>query len=380
MNIVQIVLSGDGAMANHVSRFAAHLRLAGHDVLVAADSAVIENHDLGETIEIPPRRSGTQLRLLKRLVRNSDVVHAHGRSGGLLAATLLTERHRPAFVVTWHARPELGGLRTQPAESFGVRIADAVTATSTDLIDLVKKAGAKQTWLSYVPSPRIPELLRTERPLPTERVGLREELFATLPQAASPGQDIDPTRPMVLTVSSLIPRKNVLATLEAATAMRDEIAWVLVGRGDMSIDDQLRLGAISSRAPLVLAGERGDVDRWLAAADVFALPSVWEARPLAVQEAMAASVPVVATRTGGIPELLDGAGALFGLDDVAGMVGAVRRILAEPDYAQSLTDAARGRIAEQLQYPEIAQLWTRRYELLTANRQRAGLQSTPSPA
>ena len=147
-----------------------------------------------------------------------------------------------------------------------------------------------------------------------------------------------------------------------------------------AIDDQLRLGAISSRAPLVLAGERGDVDRWLAAADVFALPSVWEARPLAVQEAMAASVPVVATRTGGIPELLDGAGALFGLDDVAGMVGAVRRILAEPDYAQNLTDAARGRIAEQLQYPEIAQLWTRRYELLTANRQRAGLQSTPSPA
>lgn len=92
MNIVQVVLSGDGAMANHVSRLAQQLRLAGHDVLVAADADVIANHDLGASIEIPSRLSGTQVRLLKRLIRNSDVVHAHGNNGGLLAATLLTER------------------------------------------------------------------------------------------------------------------------------------------------------------------------------------------------------------------------------------------------------------------------------------------------
>nr|WP_241698523.1 glycosyltransferase family 4 protein [Flaviflexus huanghaiensis] len=359
-------------MANHVARLARHLRLAGHDVLVVANSDVIANHDVGDAIDIPARRSGTQLRLLKRLVRNSDVVHAHGRSGGLLAATLLTERHRPAFVVTWHAKPEMGLLLGQSAESFGVRLADAVAVTSPDLIDLVKKAGAKRPWLSFVPSPRVPELLRTPRLSPEERAGLRHELFATLPEVASPGHDLDPMRPIVLTVSSLIPRKNVLTALEAATAMRDEITWVLVGRGDMSIDDQLRLGAISSRAPLVLAGERGDVDRWLAAADAFALPSVWESRPLAVQEAMAAGVPVVATRTGGIPELLDGAGLLFELDDVAGMVGAVRRVLDDPPYAQRLTEVARDRIGEQMQYPEIAQLWARRYEMLVAARQKEG--------
>ena len=76
-------------------------------------------------------------------------------------------------------------------------------------------------------------------------------------------------------------------------------------------------------APLVLAGERSDVDRWLAASDVFVLPSVWESRPLAAQEAMAAQVPVIATRTGGIPDLLEGAGLLFDVDDVAAMVSNV---------------------------------------------------------
>lgn len=340
--------------------------------MVAADAAVIENHDLGESIEIPPRLSGTQVRLLKRLVRNSDVVHAHGSNGGLLAATLLTERRRPAFVVSWHARPELSRLLSaSPGDSFGVRIADAVAVTSPDLVETAQGAGAKQTWLYHVPSPRVPELLDAPALSQSEKVALRTELFDSLPQAASPGRDSDPTRPMVLTVSSLIPRKNVITTLEAATALREEVTWVLVGRGDMSIDDQLRLGAISSRAPLVLAGERGDVDRWLAAADVFVLPSAWEARPLAVQEAMAAGVPVVATRTGGIPELLDHAGILFSIDDVAAMVSAVRRLLGRPELAAKLAAAARARIAEQARYPDVARMWISRYQMLVSAREKA---------
>jgi len=357
-------------MANHVSRLAHQLRIAGHDVLVAADADVIENHDLGESIEIPPRLSGTQVRLLKRLVRNSDVVHAHGNNGGLLAAMLLTERRRPAFIINWHARPGLGRslLSGRPSDSFGVRIADAVSGSSPDLVDIARAAGAKQTWLSYVPSPSVPELLSATRLDPEGRVAVRSDLFASLPAAASPGRDIDPAKPMVVTVSSLIPRKNVMTTLEAATALRDEVTWVLIGRGDMSIDDQLRLGAISSRAPLVLAGERGDVERWLSAADVFVLPSVWESRPLAVQEAMAAGVPVIATRTGGIPDLVEGAGILFDVDDVAAMVNGVRRLLAEPDLVAELTTEARARIADQPAMSELAQLWISRYTMLVAAR------------
>lgn len=363
MNIVQVVLSGDGAMARHVATLSEHLRLAGHDVVVAADAEVLSGWDMGASIEIPARLSGTQVRLIRRLVRSTDIVHAHGNNGGLLAATLLTERHRPGFIVSWHARTSDGraGLSASRVDSFGIRLADAVSGTSPDLVALANKAGAKKTWLDYVPSPLVPELLRNERPGENERLELRKLLFATLSDVASPGRDIDPNKPMVLTVSSLIPRKNVLSTLEAATALREEVTWVLVGRGDLSIDDQLRLGAISSRAPLVLAGERNDVSQWLAAADAFALPSVWEARPLAVQEAMAARVPVIATRTGGIPDLLEGAGILFDVDDIAAMVHGVRRLLAEPKLVTSLTAAAHARISEQPQASDISRQWIERY-------------------
>lgn len=366
MNIVQVVLSGDGAMAGHVATLSEHLRLAGHDVVVAADAEVLAGWDMGASIEIPARLSGTQVRLIRRLVRSTDIVHAHGNNGGLLAATLLTERHRPGFIVSWHARTSDGRARlTAPrVDSFGIRLADAVSGTSPDLVALANEAGAKKTWLDYVPSPLVPELLRNDRPGEKERLERRKALFATLSDVASPGRDIDPSKPMVLTVSSLIPRKNVLSTLEAATALREEVTWVLVGRGDLSIDDQLRLGAISSRAPLVLAGERNDVDKWLAAADVFALPSVWEARPLAVQEAMSAQVPVIATRTGGIPDLLEGAGILFDVDDIAAMVHGVRRLLAEPELVTSLTTAAHARISEQPQAADISRQWIERYRIV----------------
>ena len=113
----------------------------------------------------------------------------------------------------------------------------------------------------------------------TDRHNLRTELLSSLPDAASPGRDIDPKRPMVLTVSSLIPRKNVMTTLEAATACGRSDLGACGPSRRICLSMTLRFCAISSRAPWS-AGERSDVERWLAASDMFVLPSVWESRPL----------------------------------------------------------------------------------------------------
>ncbi len=77
-------------------------------------------------------------------------------------------------------------------------------------------------------------------------------------------------------------------------------------------------------------GPQDDPARWLAAADVFVLPSRWEARALVVQEAMAAGVPVVATDTGGLPDLVDGVGVLVPVGDAGAAATAVERFLADP--------------------------------------------------
>jgi len=79
----------------------------------------------------------------------------------------------------------------------------------------------------------------------------------------------------------------------------------------------------------------------LAAADVFALPSVWEGQPLILQEALRAGVPVVATQVGGTPALAgEDAAVLVPPGDAAQFAAAVRAILGDPALAARLRKAA----------------------------------------
>jgi glycosyltransferase involved in cell wall biosynthesis len=77
---------------------------------------------------------------------------------------------------------------------------------------------------------------------------------------------------------------------------------------------------------------------------------------IAVVEAMAAGIPVVATRVGGIPEVvLPGTGLLVEPSDAVGMAESVARILREPHLRDSLASAAMGHVREQYSSRRMAQ-------------------------
>jgi glycosyltransferase involved in cell wall biosynthesis len=71
------------------------------------------------------------------------------------------------------------------------------------------------------------------------------------------------------------------------------------------------------------------------------LPSVWEARSLTAQEALRCGTPLVATRTGGLPELLGDAAALVPVGDATALAEAVTAILTDPGRAADLAAAGR---------------------------------------
>jgi glycosyltransferase involved in cell wall biosynthesis len=98
-----------------------------------------------------------------------------------------------------------------------------------------------------------------------------------------------------------------------------------------------------------LLGERDDVAEQLARADVFVLSSRSEGLPMAILEAMAAGLPVVATAVGGIPELVaDGeTGLLVPPGDADALAEALRRLVADPELRRRLGDAARTRVEER---------------------------------
>jgi glycosyltransferase involved in cell wall biosynthesis len=119
--------------------------------------------------------------------------------------------------------------------------------------------------------------------------------------------------------------------------------YLVVGDGEARDGLTQTAASLGITDRVSFAGARADVPLMLSAADLFVLPSLTEALPTVVAEAMAAGLPVVATRVGGIPEMIDAStGILVPPDDVGALAQAVCALLEDP--AGAAARGARGRI------------------------------------
>ena len=143
-------------------------------------------------------------------------------------------------------------------------------------------------------------------------------------------------------VGRLEPQKNPLMMVEAFAKLNDPRAH-LVMLGEGGLRDDLVAYIRKHRLDRVhLLGKRSEVRECLAASDVFVLSSNWEGNPLAVMEAMAAGLPVIGTRAGGVPELVESGqhGILVPLGDCLGFASAMRTLLNNPEMRAAMGSAA----------------------------------------
>jgi glycosyltransferase involved in cell wall biosynthesis len=244
------------------------------------------------------------LRALRRLVacEDADVVHVHLASPVEALPALLAIRAGGARrVVTTEHAPTWAPLRrpwSRLAKRLISRGVDAVIAVSeADARFLAQEYGVPRKRLTVVPNGI--ELDRFERSGSDLRAARRR--FA-LPEAAAF---------IVGFVGALEPKKGVLDLLAAGGAAGIE-GLVVALAGDGSLGPTLEAAARECGVRLCAPGPVDDVPAFLAALDAFTLPSHQEAMPLALLEAMASALPIVATRVGGIPELIeDGATGLL---------------------------------------------------------------------
>jgi glycosyltransferase involved in cell wall biosynthesis len=100
---------------------------------------------------------------------------------------------------------------------------------------------------------------------------------------------------------------------------------------------------------ILFAGAHADVRPFYAMADVFALPSLSEGSPNVLLEAMAAKIPIAATKAGGNPEIIlhKETGLLVPIGDPQSLASAIAQLLGEPDLASRFAEAACARATRE---------------------------------
>jgi glycosyltransferase involved in cell wall biosynthesis len=159
------------------------------------------------------------------------------------------------------------------------------------------------------------------------------------------------SRPLLVSVGRLKAPKDFVTLARALAALPAEsFDALIVGGGPdrAALEDELRRLGLEHRVRL--AGERPDVPDLLAAGDVFVLSSRSEGLPVSVLEAMAAELPVVASRVGGLRELVvdDETGFLVTPGSSRDLAAALERLIKDPDLRRRM--GAVGRVRAETEF------------------------------
>ncbi len=138
-------------------------------------------------------------------------------------------------------------------------------------------------------------------------------------------------------------QKNHTVLLNAfAKITHPKVHLLLVGMGELENDLRQQVSALDLQQRVHFLGIRADIPPILNASDIFVLASLWEGNPMSVQEAMASGLPVIGTRVGGVPELVeDGiSGLIVPPNDEHALVRALQTLINQPDLRKQMGERA----------------------------------------
>ena len=288
-----------------------------------------------------------------------DVIHAHyaipHATAALLSKQVLESGgHTPAgrVVTTLHGT-DITLVGSDPSYSeivaYSIERSDGVTAVSQSL------ASATHTELCVTREIEvIPNFLDCSVYRRIVVPGLRQR-FAR-----------DDQTKLVIHVSNFRPVKRIDAVMEVFARICREVParLLLVGDGP-ELGTAYRLGReLKVSQQVEVLGAQEAVLPLLSAADVFLLPSAQESFGLAALEAMACEVPVIASRVGGLPEVIEHGvtGFLHAPADLDGMAASAVSLLTDPDLHARVAAKAVSRVREQFCVDRVVPMYERFYE------------------
>jgi glycosyltransferase involved in cell wall biosynthesis len=303
-------------------------------------------------------------RVLKRLA--PDVVHAHDAHGTAMASLALSigaASPPPALVasrrVDFH-------LRTNAFSRWKHRQVDCFIAASEAIRRMLVADG--------VPPERtvtVHEGIDLEHVAAAPRVDVHAEFW--LPHGA----------PVVGNVAALVPHKGQRHLIEAAhLAVREipDVRLLILGEGELRPELERQIREYRLEKHVLLPGFRLDVLGCMKAFDLFAMSSVTEGLGTSVLDAMACSRPVVATRAGGIPEIVEDGrtGVLVEPRDHKAMAREIVRLLRDDGLRRRMGDAGRARVSALFTVERMIAGTAAVYERVVGTRREADIAGLPA--
>lgn len=275
--------------------------------------------------------------------QNLDLLHVHyavpNAISAILAQQMLAPRRLPVVTTLHGTDVTLVGNDPSYFETtkFGIEKSDAVTAVSQSL----RQATVEQLHLADKSIEVIPNFID-----PARYAAVRGNPGAR--RWAKPGEKI------LIHVSNFRPVKRVMDVLDIFLGVRQAMParLLLVGDGPDRARLEERCRRLCCCDAVTFLGSIAAVEEVLTGSDLFLLPSESESFGLAALEALACEVPVVASRAGGIPEVVrDGVdGLLFPVGDIGAMAAGARELLADGErhgrFARAAREGAVERFAE----------------------------------
>lgn len=360
MRVLQLITQGRGGPVDHAVDVAVELARSGHeshlvgppgDHLAAAVSSGVAVHAVEVRSKTDLGGTGAVARTIDRV--RPDVLHLQDRRAGLVGRALSARRTLPS-VYTLHGVPDqLAALVPGNLEMAAPRRRDRLTYLTLERLLATTPRSAV-----VAPCEALADYLRHHVGVRAERVhtvhnGVGADWLPGIRPDAAP----DGARPVRVTWLGVMQPVKRVPDLVRALARVPGTELELVGDGPERGRIEAAVASSGVHDRVRFAGYRDDPAPYLRDADVFVMPSAAEACPMALLQAMASRVPVIASRVGGVPEIVrDGRDGLLvppgSVDDLA---DALRRLTTDAGLRRRLGAAGQERVASRFRLEQSVQ-------------------------